>query len=416
MEENMRVVELLFISLVLVCLSLSTLHAENESVDIHGFISQGYLKTTRNNYIADSTDGTFQFNEMGLNFTNRPMDKLMIGVQFFARDFGSVGNDQIQIDYALADYRMTDYFGIRAGKMKNPMGLYSEYRDIDMLRTCMVLPHSVYDESLRDSQTFLQGVGIYGDINTARLGSISYQALAGSNNISPESATAVFLSYGVLKMNSVDMDTTYSYALQYSDPTGHVRLGGTACFTELYLKGETIGHPLLPIEGMAIDVDVSNVDIYTGSVELTWNPFVLTWEMKRSKVRNAVYTSHDTGFLLIDTPVDHFGEYVSLTYQMTSFLQAGLYYNEFYPYERDRNGDAPSRGIAPNYHWVKNWAFSLKWDINPSWLLKLETQYADGTASVPREYNEFTYDAAGNVIDGAPRYWWLHAVKVSYNF
>jgi hypothetical protein len=280
----------------------------------------------------------------------------------------------------------------------------------------MVLPHSVYDESLRDSQTFLQGVGIYGDINTARLGSISYQALAGSNNISPDSATGTFLGQGVLKMNSIDMDTTYSYALQYSDPTGHVRLGGTALFSQLYLEGETFGHPLLPIVGMTIDVEISNVEIYTGSVELIWNPFILTWEMKRSKARNAVYTIHDTGLVLIDDPVDQFGEYVSLTYQVTSFLQAGLYYNEFYPYERDRNGDSPLPGIAPNYHWVKNWAFSLKWDINSNWLLKLETQYADGTASVPREYNEFAYDVSGKVIDGAPRYWWLHAAKVSYNF
>ena len=143
----MRVAELFFISLILVCLSLSTLHAGNEDVDIHGFISQGYLKTTRNNYIADSTDGTFQFNEMGLNFTTRPMDKLIIGAQFFARDFGSVGNDQIQIDYALADYRFTDYFGVRAGKLKNPMGLYSEYRDIDMLRTCIILPQAFENRS-----------------------------------------------------------------------------------------------------------------------------------------------------------------------------------------------------------------------------------------------------------------------------
>ena len=412
----MRVAELFFISLILVCLSLSTLHAENEDVAIHGFISQGYLKTTRNNYIADSTDGTFQFNEMGLNFTTQPMDKLRIAAQFFARDFGSVGNDQIQIDYALADYRFTDYFGVRAGKLKNPMGLYSEYRDIDMLRTCIILPHSVYDETLRDSQTFLKGIGIYGDINTTHLGSVSYQALAGTNNIAADSATAIFLGSGVLKITSVDVDTTYSLALQYADPTGHVKLGSTAFFTDLYFSGETIGNPLLPLKGMAIDGSVSNCEIYTGSVELTWNPFVLTWEMKRSKVRNAVYTSHDTGLVLVETPVDHFGEYVSLTYQMTSFLQAGVYFNEFYPYERDRNGDFTSPGIAKNYHWVKNWAFSLKWDINPSWLLKLETQYADGTASVPMVYNEFTYDDAGNVIDGAPRYWWLHAVKVSYNF
>lgn len=74
-------------------------------------------------------------NEMGINFGYQPLDKLMIGIQFFARDLGGVGNDEIQGDYANASYRFKDYFGVRADRMKNTMGLYSEFRDVDMLRT-----------------------------------------------------------------------------------------------------------------------------------------------------------------------------------------------------------------------------------------------------------------------------------------
>ena len=38
-------------------------------VMIHGFISQGYLYSDKNDYLADTSDGTFQFNEMGINFS-----------------------------------------------------------------------------------------------------------------------------------------------------------------------------------------------------------------------------------------------------------------------------------------------------------------------------------------------------------
>ena len=42
--------------------------AELANIEIHGFISQGYLLSNENNYLADSKEGTFQFNEMGINF------------------------------------------------------------------------------------------------------------------------------------------------------------------------------------------------------------------------------------------------------------------------------------------------------------------------------------------------------------
>ncbi len=75
----------------------------NDLVDIHGFISQGYLKTDNNNYLADTKDGSTQFNEMGINFRTSPTDKLTIGCQFFARDLGAVGNDEVTLGWVVGD-------------------------------------------------------------------------------------------------------------------------------------------------------------------------------------------------------------------------------------------------------------------------------------------------------------------------
>jgi hypothetical protein len=90
--------------------------------DIHGFISQGYLKSTDNvDFLSFGTaDGTFEFNELGLNFSNEPAENLRVGMQFFAFDLGELGNDEIVLDWAYADYKIRDYFGLRAGLIRIP--------------------------------------------------------------------------------------------------------------------------------------------------------------------------------------------------------------------------------------------------------------------------------------------------------
>lgn len=389
----------------------ASLHAQEDAVNIHGFISQGYIKTTRNSIIADSEDGTFQYNEMGINFGHQPLEKLYISLQFFARDLGSVGNDEIQLDYALADYRVKDWLGIRAGRMKNPMGIYSEYRDVDMLRTCIVLPISVYDENLRDSQTYANGIGIYGDINTDRFGSFSYQALIGGNNIASDSAAGVSLGRDIFEVASVEMDTIYSYSLQYSDPAGYLKLGGTAFFTDLSLKGESLdllvlyGAPL----GSPVNLGVNNIEIYTSGAELTYKNFKLTYEFKYTKARN--YTMMLEAAPAGSPPVanihiDQIGRYIMLDYQFNEMITAGVYHEVYYPYRRDKSGNNPGPGTLSIEHFMKKWAFSSKINFNANWLLKLEAHYMDGVGGVLPIHNE----------DGFKKHWWLFAGKVSYNF
>lgn len=69
-----------------------------EGIDIHGFISQGFLRSSEYNYLANSSkDGSFQYNEMGINFSKELNDKLRIGLQFFPRDVGDAANNKITV-------------------------------------------------------------------------------------------------------------------------------------------------------------------------------------------------------------------------------------------------------------------------------------------------------------------------------
>ena len=130
----------------------ATLYAQQQGTffddfRIHGFVSQGFLKSSANNFLAQTSNGTFQFNEIGVNVTYSALDNLRFGAQLLSRDLGNVGNNGVLIDWALVDYSWQDWLGIRAGKIKMPLGFYNEYRDLDLARTNIFLPPDFFTSS-----------------------------------------------------------------------------------------------------------------------------------------------------------------------------------------------------------------------------------------------------------------------------
>ena len=134
-------------------------------VDIHGFVSQGYLQSSDYNFFqADTEDGTYEFNEFAINFSSSVTDNLRIGMQFLSRDLGTLGNNKIEVDWAFADYAFRNWLGLRVGRVKKPEGIFNQYRDIDATRTCIFLPPGIYQEDLREATIAVNGMGIYGTL------------------------------------------------------------------------------------------------------------------------------------------------------------------------------------------------------------------------------------------------------------
>ncbi len=58
------------------------------SVEVHAFASQGFILTKDNNYLnTDTTHGSFEFSQVGINFTKTFGGKLRVGMQLFAQRF-----------------------------------------------------------------------------------------------------------------------------------------------------------------------------------------------------------------------------------------------------------------------------------------------------------------------------------------
>ena len=193
-----------------------------ENINIHGFISQGYVRTTENNYFADTRNGTFEFNELGINFTTNATEKLHLGVQLFARDFGNYNNDELIVNWAYGDYKIRDSFGIRAGKMKITYGLYNEYRDMDQLRTNILYPSGVYHESWRDMLSAINGCGLYGNIRLDVFGKLDYYVQAGSTNYSTDISGLVILEEQMVNSTQTTMDYNLMTTL-YQKNVGLIR-------------------------------------------------------------------------------------------------------------------------------------------------------------------------------------------------
>ena len=194
--------------------------ADNMDVQFHGFASQGYF-LTRNNalFTPDSQDkGTFEFDEVGLNVVATPVERLRVGIQIFAQDFGDSFNNKPQIDWAYGDYSFPTYgaldFGVTAGRLKMNHGLYNDYRDLDMTRTSVFLPMTVYNPRLRDYMLSVNGLGAHGTVNAAAFGSFDVTTFIGAQSPDPHEGTIhdLFTDLGV------DVNTIHIEAVDGGQP------------------------------------------------------------------------------------------------------------------------------------------------------------------------------------------------------
>jgi hypothetical protein len=402
-------------------------------IEIHGFISQGYLLTDHNNYMANTEKGTFQFNEMGVNFSTEAADQLHLAMQIFARDLGDVGNNKVVLGYAYGDYRWKNWLGIRAGKIKLDYGLYNETREMDMLRTGVMLPQSVYSEMWRDSFSNINGIGVYGYAPGGMMGKFSYNFQIGAMEFDKDSGFAKSFSPRMnesLQLTSMDADYAWFGTLQWHTPVPGLKLKGTyyniegleanGIISETNKDGTTINS--------SVKFDVVEKDGYVFSLEYSWKNLTLIAEYSEdsyqidhtfeSTVQSTAAapvasgspggTSPDGGNSSPPPPPKHSsqGWYVSASYRFTDWLESALSYSEYYP-DKDNKGGDNKPPEARFSSWLKTTTFSTRFDINPYWVLKLEGSYNDGFGGI---------NLAETNANDLRAYWWLFAAKVTFSF
>ena len=162
-------------------------HIARRPVQVHSFASQGFLYSNQNNYLTMKTsNGSAAFTDFGFNISTPITDKLRVGAQLYDRNIGQLGNWRPTLDWALADYRFKDWFGVRAGKVKTALGLFNDTQDMEFLHTWALVPQAVYPLDQRGETIAHLGADIYGQIPLKKFGDMSYTVYGGTRPDDPQ--------------------------------------------------------------------------------------------------------------------------------------------------------------------------------------------------------------------------------------
>lgn len=356
-------------------------------LEVHGFASQGFILTLKNDYLArDTTKGSFEFSEVGINFTKPLTEALRMGVQFFAQDLGPSGSYDAKVDWFYVDYRFADWLGLRAGRLKTPYGLYNEIQDVDSARVPVLLPQSVYPLQNRQTLFAHTGAELYGYVRSQSAGALEYRLFGGTIFLDADS----FTPPGTGIELDVRIPLVAGGRLLWETPLDGLRIGGSV--ERLRLETTAFIPTIAPVE-------IENRSwLWVASAEYGISNLMLAAEYARWDTEQ---TSNQPS---VSAPLESLSErgYVMASYRVKPWLQPGAYYSVLFPDVHHRSGRENRQFDV---------AATLRFDINAHWLAKLEGHYMAGTAGLLNPLRVGEAD-----ISVADRYWAAFFLKTSAHF
>jgi hypothetical protein len=423
-----RVMKSFIVILVLLLALPASGQGLSDRVQIHGFVSQGYMQTTENNFLMKSKDGSFEFLESAVNFYFRLGDKLTGGIQVGAYDFGRDGNNWFNLDWGFLDYHWKDALGIRVGKIRWPIGLFNKSRDFEPARISIFMPQSIYMRAGNDLSLAYQGFGPYGNIPMGALGDLDYELFFGTLSVPNPNGGIVlryanlFGMYGAMEVamqlgmagllppgadvtwrvynTALDSKSMKGGALVWNTPLQGLRLGASYYDTDFNLYSNLAFDVVM--QGAVIQTLLGELDIIVEdgpncvlSAEFALGSLILAGECKNREVSFGGALQKELSY------------YGQATYRFADWFEMGVYYDTYYPNTEDKEGaNQVAMGLPAYLAWHKDICATLRFDFTDNWLLKLEMHKVDGCALLHSLDNP----------DGMEQNWMLFAAKTSFNF
>ncbi len=140
-------------------------------LSVHGFLSQAYatanlssgpdpflvLPTTDEISLGIPEDGTFDYRTMAIQFRYDISPKDVMIIQFSSRSLGDSPiqdvEDEIELDWAFYERRLTDHTSIKVGRVQIPLGIFNEIRDVGTILPFYRPSFLLYREGTFTSET-----------------------------------------------------------------------------------------------------------------------------------------------------------------------------------------------------------------------------------------------------------------------
>jgi hypothetical protein len=359
------------LSLTALCLSLSatsllaqSVKIGSKEVQVHGSFQQGFIFTDKNNFLTmDTTSGSGEMTDGAVNLSSTLTPKLRVGAQLYARNIGQLGNGSPQIDWAFADYKFNNSFGVRGGKIKTVLGLFTDTQDTEFLYTWALLPQGTYPLDLRSVTIAHIGADVYGMKKLGKAGSLAYTGYVGKI----QDDTRGGYRYGV-------EDSGMAFKTGISSKGGGFDARWTTPVPGLmtgYSYNQSSAKLVLfyALYQLDLTIDASPERRHALYADYQMSRLRLSGELRRE------------GSLAKITPVGILADaethsemwFATASYRVSEKLEVGSYHSRFI-YDRNLNAS-----LADNH--IHDTAITGRVDLNQYWHVKVEGHFMDGNGS-----------------------------------
>jgi len=340
---------------------------------VHGYAAQGFVLSRHNDFFGDSTDGSFDYYEAGINAAVRVQPNLTLAAQVAIRDAGISDDGSLRLDYAVADYRLiseaTIQAGLRAGKVKNALGFYNETRDVVFTRPSILLPSVYGDNQNQRSLIFTSpGAQVYGGASIG-LHDLTFTGTLNAERDVRDSDERLLVSLDV----PFDLRIGDSWNAQIMDSID----GGRWVFAYSHFSGQfrMSTAPELGLVGR-FDVDLNVV-----SARFNAERFTITAEYAQADNDNRLRLM---GAPLLHQRVKADGGYLQGEYRVASSWTVMARMDAFYLDRHDRSGRdfAAANLVDRRTRFSRDFTLGINWRPGEHWGFWAEHHWIDGTATL----------------------------------
>ncbi|MDU0353462.1 TonB-dependent receptor [Paraglaciecola aquimarina] len=383
--------------LIAVPLILFTGQTVAESINLHGFVSQGVIQAADSNFVENDGDVSVKLTEIGVNASFRVNSSLRIAGQGVYLNGGNRYPEGARIDYLFLDWQLVNTldWNIKAqiGRNKNYHWLYSSTRDVPHTRPSIVLPQSLYFDAFRDVALGVDGIALLAQTNNS-LGEWDVNISYGESKISDQE-TRNLLGANIKGKLKHESDKQFSIYWRPSLTNWQLGVGVLdadfryrAANQDVFIRGDIASQRVL-----------MNL-LYQGE----------SWEFASEIIKERVVVQ-DLLYSGFASDVTAEGGYIQARYfpspEVTLLARLDIYDKN----NKDRDGsafEASTGGTIPGYFaYMDQATLGLSWQLFNNVQIQTELHRVKGAGRLAPFFNP-------NVEENASEYWNIWAIQLMY--
>ncbi len=215
---------------VIMFLAAFAAQADDNLIQIHGFGGWSYGRAKDLAFLGATKEGNANNAQFALNVVAKPYERLNIVSQV---NLQTANANQVDLDYAFAEWVASDRVKLRIGRVKHPLGLYGEVFDVGTVRPFQYLPQSIYGPDGFTAKAY-NGAGVTGLLRRGKW-ELQYDLYTGEIDGDyaiplPPAATAVGVDVNASPYRNIGLRyrNVFGGRLQASTPVDGLLIGASA--------------------------------------------------------------------------------------------------------------------------------------------------------------------------------------------